>query len=119
MPATSKGLARVCALADLWSGEMRGIELHGRKILLVNVGGTINAFPDRCLHQAMPLSAGRLVGCVLICAAHEWEYDACTGVGLNPQGVKLQRYPLEIRDGAIWIDPDGDIDHDRGGAHGP
>ena len=117
MPTTKLGPSRVCALADLWSGEMRGIQLHGHKILLVNVGGTINAFPDRCLHQAMPLSAGRLVGCVLTCAAHEWEYDARTGAGINPQGVKLRRYPLEIRDGEIWIDPDSGEDGE--GARGP
>jgi toluene monooxygenase system ferredoxin subunit len=108
MTTTNPGPTRVCAVADLWSGEMRGIELHGRKILLVNVDGTVNAFPDRCLHQAMPLSAGKLVGCVLTCAAHEWEYDARTGAGINPQGVALRRYPLQIRDGAIWIDIDSD-----------
>jgi toluene monooxygenase system ferredoxin subunit len=112
MSSTQHGPTRVCALADLWSGEMRGIDVHGRKILLVNVGGTVNAFPDRCLHQAMPLSAGKLSGCVLTCAAHEWQYDARTGAGINPEGVALRRYPLEIRDGEIWIDIDG-------GGHGP
>jgi toluene monooxygenase system ferredoxin subunit len=114
MTRTNPGPTRVCAVADLWSGEMRGIELHGRKILLVNVAGTVNAFPDRCLHQGMPLSAGKLVGCVLTCAAHEWEYDARTGAGLNPAGVALRRYPLQIRDGAIWID----LHSDKDGGHG-
>jgi toluene monooxygenase system ferredoxin subunit len=94
-------------VSDLWLGEMRGVEVHGRKVLLVNVAGVIGAFPDRCLHQGVALSTGQLRGCVLTCSAHEWQYDVCTGVGLNPEGVVLQRLPLEIRDGQIWIDLDG------------
>jgi toluene monooxygenase system ferredoxin subunit len=97
----------VCAASDLWVGEMRGIEIEGHDVLLVNLGGAVSAFADRCLHQGVRLSAGRLRGCVLTCAAHEWQYDARTGVGINPEGVALRRYPLEIRDGKIWIDLDG------------
>jgi toluene monooxygenase system ferredoxin subunit len=101
------GRRPVCAASDLWVGEMRGIEIEGHDVLLVNLGGVVSAFADRCLHQGVRLSAGRLSGCVLTCVAHEWQYDARTGVGINPEGVALRRYPLEIRDGKIWIDLDG------------
>jgi toluene monooxygenase system ferredoxin subunit len=104
MPSMNQ--ARICPKSDLWSGEMRGFEVAGRKVLLVNVDGAISAFPDRCLHQGVALSAGRLQGRVLTCWAHEWQYDACTGAGINPEGVALPRYPLEIRAGEIWIDLD-------------
>jgi toluene monooxygenase system ferredoxin subunit len=97
----------VCALSDLWMGEMRGLEIAGRKILLVNVDGQISAFPDRCLHQGVALSEGRLQGCVLTCRAHEWQYDLRTGQGINPAGIALSHNPLEIREGQIWIDLDG------------
>jgi toluene monooxygenase system ferredoxin subunit len=102
----ARGLTKICALGDLWSGEMRPVEVDGRKVVLINVGGVISAFPDRCLHQGVALSAGRLDGCVLTCWAHEWQYDARTGVGINPSDVALRRYPLEIRDGEIWINVD-------------
>lgn len=98
------GHTKVCQLADLWVGEMRAVEVAGRQVVLINVGGDVSAFPDRCLHKGVALSAGRLQGCVLTCWAHEWQYDARTGAGINPQGVALTRYPLEIRDGEIWID---------------
>ena len=97
-------LTRICAVDDLWSGEMRALELEGRKVLLVRAGGAINAYPDRCLHQGVALSTGRLDGCVLTCSAHEWQYDICTGRGINPAELALPRFPLEIRDGGIWID---------------
>jgi toluene monooxygenase system ferredoxin subunit len=91
-------------LDDLWSGEMRAVSLAGQQVLLVHVDGAVRAFVDRCVHQRMPLSRGRLSGRVLTCAAHEWQYDVVTGRGVNPGGVALTPFPVEIRDGGIWVD---------------
>ena len=91
---------------DLWSGEKIGLEIDGRRLLLVNVEGVVRAFEDRCAHQAWPLSRGKLVGRELTCALHQWCYDACTGRGLNPAGVALRSYDVQVSDGRIWVDFD-------------
>lgn len=90
--------------ADLWIGEMAGVKIDGRPVLLVNVEGTVCAYEDRCPHRAWPLSLGKLAGDRLVCAAHAWEYDACTGRGLNPDGVALRRYDVEVVAGEILVD---------------
>jgi toluene monooxygenase system ferredoxin subunit len=95
---------RAGELDDLWIGEMKATTVEGQRVLLVNVDGQVQAFADRCAHQRSPLSLGRLTGRVLTCGVHGWEYDAVTGEGLNPLGVALTRYPVEVRQGAIWID---------------
>lgn len=95
---------RVTSAADLWIGEMRATSVEGRPLLLVNVEGRVVAFEDRCAHQGVPLSRGRLAAGVLTCMAHEWQYDAATGQGLNPCGVSLKTFPVEVRDGEIWIE---------------
>jgi toluene monooxygenase system ferredoxin subunit len=92
--------------SDLWIGEMIGVEVDGRPVLLVNVEGTVCAYADRCLHRAQPLSLGTLTGNRLVCAAHAWEYDACTGRGINPDGVALRRYAVRIAAGQILVDVD-------------
>jgi toluene monooxygenase system ferredoxin subunit len=91
---------------SLWSGEKLGIEIDGRKILLVNVDGVVRAFEDRCAHRGWPLSHGKLVGRELTCALHQWRYDVCTGLGVNPQGVALRSYAVQILDGNILLDLD-------------
>jgi toluene monooxygenase system ferredoxin subunit len=96
----------VGVLRDLWRGEMRPLVVDGQRILLIHTTAGLTAIPDRCLHQGVPLSTGRLQGCVLTCSAHEWQYDVCTGAGLNPDNVRLLRFPVEVRDGEIWIDVD-------------
>ena len=91
---------------DLWIGEMTAVKVEGRPVLLVNVEGTVCAYEDRCRHLAHPLSLGTLTGNRLVCAAHSWEYDACTGRGLNPDGVALRRYAVRIASGEILVDLD-------------
>jgi toluene monooxygenase system ferredoxin subunit len=95
---------KVADAVDLWSGEMRAITVDGQPVLLINVEGAVQAYADRCAHQRAPLSRGRLSGRVLTCAAHEWQYDVLTGQGLNPCGVALTAFAVEIRAGAIWVD---------------
>jgi toluene monooxygenase system ferredoxin subunit len=97
---------RVMAETELWAGEMLGTCVDGRPVLLVNVDGKISAFEDRCRHQGVALSQGRLSGCVLVCKAHEWQYDAATGRGINPATARLVAFASKVEAGAIWVDVD-------------
>ena len=90
----------------LWIGEMVGVEVDGRRVLVVNVDGDICAYEDRCLHKSLPLSQGKLVGTRLLCRAHEWQYDARTGQGINPAGVALRRYEVQFDEGEILVKVD-------------
>ncbi len=96
-----------CAADDLWLGEMRPLQVQGRAVVLIRQDDGVCAFLDRCAHQGFPISRGRLAGGVLTCAAHEWQYDAHTGRGINPQAAALTCLPVEIRGDQIWIDIDG------------
>ncbi len=91
---------------DLWINEMVGVMVDGRPVLFVNIEGKVCAYEDRCRHLAHPLSRGTLSGNRLICAAHQWEYDACTGRGINPAGVTLRSYDVRIVGGEILVDLD-------------
>jgi toluene monooxygenase system ferredoxin subunit len=94
-------------LESLWPGEMRGVVIDAVKVLLVNVGGEVCAYADRCAHRAVELSRGTLTRETLTCAAHQWQYDARSGAGLNPRGVTLVRFPVKIEDDRIWVDTRG------------
>jgi toluene monooxygenase system ferredoxin subunit len=95
---------RALELDALWSGEMIGVVIGDRRVLLVHCDGEIFAYEDRCSHLGVPLRAGRLLGQVLTCSAHEWSYDVRSGCGINPKKARLKSFPVEVRDGAIWVD---------------
>jgi toluene monooxygenase system ferredoxin subunit len=88
----------------LWTGEMVSVSIAGRQVLLIDLEGEVVAYPDRCRHQGVPLSQGKLAAGVLTCSAHGWQYDARTGQGCNPTGVALPRLAVEIRGADIWVD---------------
>lgn len=105
--------AEAATLDDVWIGEKIGVVVGGKPVLLVNVGGTICAFEDRCCHKGVPLSNGTLEGHVLTCGVHGWTYDARTGAGINPERANLVCFPVRIEGNAILVDVEGE-GHGRG-----
>ena len=95
-------------LTELWKGEMRGVVVEGRRVLLVHTDDGVRAYADRCAHLGVPLSEGRLEGCTLVCSAHEWCYDVRTGMGINPDGACLKAYPVHIEGDAVLVDVSND-----------
>jgi len=103
----------VAKFDDLWSGEMLGLEVEARPVLLVNLGGRVSAYEDRCCHKGVRLSQGRLEGSRLTCFAHGWQYDVSTGEGINPESVRLRGYPVKIENGDIYVDVRGSMSDGR------
>jgi toluene monooxygenase system ferredoxin subunit len=97
---------RVASLEDLWSGEMMRLEVEGNAILLINIDDQVYAYADACPHQKSRLSEGSLMGKTLRCARHQWEFDVCTGQGINPQNACLRVFPVSVESGDILLDLD-------------
>lgn len=97
---------QVATLEDLWSGEMMGVEANGEPILLVNIDNRIYAYADACPHQKSRLSEGTLNNNIIRCATHHWEFDVCTGCGVNPQNASLRVFPIRIDGQNILVETD-------------
>jgi toluene monooxygenase system ferredoxin subunit len=95
---------RVMPLAELWSGEMVARDVRGTRLLVLRVDDAVYAYEDRCAHLGVRLSEGRLDGATLTCSAHHYQYDACTGRGVNPKNLCLRAFAVKLEDGAIFVD---------------
>jgi toluene monooxygenase system ferredoxin subunit len=98
------GFERVAKAEDLWSGEMMGLEVEGQRILLVNIDSHIYAHVDACPHQNSRLSEGTLTDRILRCPRHHWEFDVCSGSGVNPQSAHLTPLPVRLNGEDILVD---------------
>ena len=83
---------------------MMAVESEGQGVLLVNVDGGIQAYADSCPHLRSKLSQGSLRKNVLACSTHGWEFDACTGQGINPKTACLDSFAVKVEDGNILVD---------------
>lgn len=97
---------KLSSLDELWSGEMMALFVEGRNVLLVNVDDMVRAYVDACPHMRTRLSEGLLQGHVLTCATHQWQFDARTGRGINPEMTCLEEFPVRIENGEILVDLD-------------
>lgn len=94
---------RVCDADELWDGEMDAFDVGDDEVLLVRVNGEYHAYHGTCPHQSVSLAEGSLEGTTLTCRAHLWQFDVCTGNGINPASGRLRRYPIRIEDDAVFI----------------
>jgi nitrite reductase/ring-hydroxylating ferredoxin subunit len=107
---------RVAPLDDLWTGEMKSYRIEGQRVLVIRHDAGVSAYPDRCAHLGVALSEGALENGVVTCRAHGWQYDGCTGAGINPAQASLRRYPAAVEDGFILVDVSDPV---PAGARGP
>ncbi len=93
------------SVKDLASGEMRGVEVGGKEILLVNIDGAFLAIGNRCTHMNCLLSDGNLRGENVTCACHASVFDVRTGnVVKGPARKPEQAYRTRIEGEQVQIE---------------
>ena len=76
----------------------------GKQIVLFDMPDGVYACNNRCPHEGYPLREGTLDdSCTLTCNWHNWKFDLRDGTNLYG-GDRLRIYPVELRNGDIWVD---------------
>lgn len=98
-----------------WSKDLAdkpvGIKICDKPIVLFRTDeGNVAALDGRCPHRFAPLALGRVRGDRLECGYHGLQFDRHGVCQLNPHGrgivppnAHIRAYPVEERQGAIWI----------------
>jgi toluene monooxygenase system ferredoxin subunit len=104
-PAMTAQWRETINIDELWEGDMTAVTVDGENVLLINVGGQVRAYANRCPHQAGALDEGDFDGATLTCLRHLWEFDADTGCGINPASAQLKSFGCKVDDGGtICVD---------------
>lgn len=94
---------KVASLGDLKPGAAMKVEVSGKEIALFNVGGTVCALDNTCLHRGGPLGEGMLEGDVVTCPWHMWEYNVRTGEKVGVPSIKVARYEVQVEGDDIKV----------------
>lgn len=83
-------------------GHTAKIEKHQLAVLRTEQGD-VHVIDNRCPHEGYPLAQGKLDGCVLTCAWHNWKFDVRDGLAvLGGEGVRV--FPCRVREGMLEVD---------------
>ncbi|MCA1828206.1 MAG: Rieske (2Fe-2S) protein [Myxococcales bacterium] len=92
---------------DLMEGELRGLEVGERLILLTRLNGQIAAMDDSCNHAGCLLSGGWIheKKSAVVCPCHEYAFELGTGRNVTfPKLCEDQRaFEVRIENGRVMI----------------
>ena len=95
---------KVCEVGDVPLGAMHPIEVGGRKLMIVNVEGTMYAVDRICTHEDADLSTGFLIGPVVTCPLHLSRFNVQTGQVDNPPATEpLPTYRLKVEGTSVYV----------------
>jgi 3-phenylpropionate/trans-cinnamate dioxygenase ferredoxin subunit len=102
-------MQKVASVDAIAKGATLAVDVDGTPVALVHAeDDQFYAVYDECSHAAVALSEGEVDGCTLECWLHGSRFDLRTGrpTGL-PATEPVPVYPVEIRDGEIYVDVNG------------
>ena len=65
--------------------------------------GQIYALDNKCPHKGGPLSDGIVHGCRVTCPLHNWVLELESGEAVAPDKGRVRTWPVEVKDGIIYI----------------
>jgi nitrite reductase/ring-hydroxylating ferredoxin subunit len=114
----------VCKVGELDEGGVRIVEGSGKEIGVIQHGGEYFAYRNVCPHQGGPVcegltkpkvmdiidDAGLFVGqnfnndeMHIVCPWHGYEYRIESGENVCNPAIKLEKFEVLTRDGAIYV----------------
>ncbi len=95
---------RAAALAELDPSGCKTVHVNGRTLLLWRYDGHVYALDNRCPHMGFPLDRGTCRDGILTCHWHSARFDLRTGGTFDQFADDVQVFPVEVRDGEVWVD---------------
>jgi nitrite reductase/ring-hydroxylating ferredoxin subunit len=100
----------VADLEDLRERGQAVVSEDGQAIALFHHDGEVYAVDNRCPHMGFPLTRGTVEDGVLTCHWHHARFELEEGDTFDIWADDVQTFPVEIRDGQVYLDPDPEPD---------
>lgn len=104
MKAQATDFVRAARLDDVRAAGQMPVRVAGRSLALFFHGDRVYAVDNRCPHMGFPLHRGTVRDGILTCHWHHARFDLESGGTFDQFADEAQVFPVEIRDGGVWVD---------------
>lgn len=98
-----QGWREVTSLAEVPTGHVLAMKVEGKSIILHRQGDLVTCFHNACSHLGVPIDSGEQQQNLLTCPYHGFQYCLDTGECLTSPETPLQRYPVQVREGQVFV----------------
>ncbi|ODR79289.1 ferredoxin [Haladaptatus sp. W1] len=103
--ATEQSFVRVADADDLREDSPQIVHADGHSIGLFFHEGEVHAVDNRCPHMGFPLTKGSVDDGILTCHWHHARFELSCGDTFDPFADDVRTYPVEVRDGDVYVQP--------------
>ncbi|WP_224449120.1 Rieske (2Fe-2S) protein [Haloprofundus salilacus] len=104
-PDAGSDLVAVGDERELAEAGRKLVNVRGRAIALFHHEGEVRAVDNRCPHMGFPLTEGSVEDGILTCHWHHARFELSCGDTFDPWADDVESYPVELRDGTVYVDP--------------
>ncbi|PSP79643.1 ferredoxin [Halobacteriales archaeon QS_1_68_20] len=106
------GYVRVGDAEEVREAGRKLVRADGRHVAVFYHEGEFHAVDNRCPHMGFPLMDGTVDDGILTCHWHHARFELSCGDTFDPFADDVPSYPVEVRDGDVYVDPYPDRDRD-------
>ncbi|WP_435334029.1 Rieske (2Fe-2S) protein [Haloarchaeobius sp. TZWWS8] len=110
MSTTDDRFVHACSLSDLQTEGRKLVNKRGHAIALFYHDDEVRAVDNRCPHMGFPLTEGTVDDGILTCHWHHARFELSCGDTFDPWADDVLAYPVEVRDGEVYVEPDPEPD---------
>jgi nitrite reductase/ring-hydroxylating ferredoxin subunit len=100
----SGNFVRAARLDDVRAATQMHVRVAGHSLALFFHDGKVHAVDNRCPHMGFPLHRGTVQDGILTCHWHHARFDLESGGTFDQFADEARVFPVEIRDGEVWVD---------------
>jgi nitrite reductase (NADH) small subunit len=79
------------------------VNLGEAQVGLFRTAQGLFAINNVCPHRGAPLNDGFVHDGAVTCPWHQWDFKLSDGACVNVPNVRITTYPVEDREGKIWV----------------
>lgn len=97
-------IVKTTSLTDFEENKPIEMVVGNKSVGLLRKEDTLYAFAATCPHASAKLCDGWVdAQGRVVCPLHKYRFDPANGRNTSGEGYKLKTYPVEVRDGKIFI----------------
>jgi len=107
-----RAVVRVGSATELEQNGPEVVTADGQTIAVFHHEGEFHAVDNRCPHMGFPLDEGSVEDGILTCHWHHARFEISCGDTFDPWADDVDSYPVEVRDGDVYVVPNPETDRD-------